>query len=153
MKTIEKRILVLHGPNLNMLGKREPEVYGALTLEQLNAELAAQAAKLGVAVECRQTNHEGVLVDMIQAADGACDCIIINPAAFTHYSIAVRDALAAISTPASEVHLSNIYRREEFRHHSVTAPVTVGQIAGFGSQGYILALYAAVDIIMRGGKK
>ena len=153
MKTIEKRILVLHGPNLNMLGKREPEVYGALTLEQLNAELAAQAAKLGVAVECRQTNHEGVLVDMIQAADGACDCIIINPAAFTHYSIAVSDALAAISTPAIEVHLSNIYRREEFRHHSVTAPVTVGQIAGFGSQGYILALYAAVDIIMRGGKK
>lgn len=153
MKTIEKRILVLHGPNLNMLGKREPEVYGALTLEQLNAELAAQAAKLGVAVECRQTNHEGVLVDMIQAADGAFDCIIINPAAFTHYSIAVRDALAAISTPAIEVHLSNIYRREEFRHHSVTAPVTVGQIAGFGSRGYILALYAAVDIIMRGGKK
>ena len=153
MKTIEKRILVLHGPNLNMLGKREPEVYGALTLEQLNAELAAQATKLGVAVECRQTNHEGVLVDMIQAADGACDCIIINPAAFTHYSIAVRDALAAISTPAIEVHLSNIYRREESRHHSVTAPVTVGQIAGFGSQGYILALYAAVDIIMRGGKK
>ena len=153
MKTIEKRILVLHGPNLNMLGKREPEVYGALTLEQLNAELAAQAAKLGVAVECRQTNHEGVLVDMIQAADGACDCIIINPAAFTHYSIAVRDALAAISTPAIEVHLSNIYRREEFRHHSVTAPVTVGQIAGFGSQGYMLALYAAVDIIVRGGKK
>ena len=153
MKTIEKRILVLHGPNLNMLGKREPEVYGALTLEQLNAELAAQAAKLGVAVECRQTNHEGVLVDMIQAANGAYDCIIINPAAFTHYSIAVRDALAAISTPAIEVHLSNIYRREEFRHHSVTAPVTVGQIAGFGSQGYILALYAAVDIIMRGGKK
>lgn len=152
MKTIEKRILVLHGPNLNMLGKREPEVYGALTLEQLNAELAAQATKLGVAVECRQTNHEGVLVDMIQAADGAYDCIIINPAAFTHYSIAVRDALAAISTPAIEVHLSNIYRREEFRHHSVTAPVTVGQIAGFGSQGYILALYAAVDIIMRGGK-
>ncbi len=153
MKTIEKRILVLHGPNLNMLGKREPEVYGALTLEQLNAELAAQATKLGVAVECRQTNHEGVLVDMIQAADGAYDCIIINPAAFTHYSIAVRDALAAISTPAIEVHLSNIYRREEFRHHSVTAPVTVGQIAGFGSRGYILALYAAVDIIMRGGKK
>ena len=153
MKTIEKRILVLHGPNLNMLGKREPEVYGALTLEQLNAELAAQAAKLGVAVECRQTNHEGVLVDMIQAADGAFDCIIINPAAFTHYSIAVRDALAAISTRAIVVHLTIIYRREEFRHHSVTAPVTVGQIAGFGSQGYILALYAAVDIIMRGGKK
>ena len=151
MQTKEKRILVLHGPNLNMLGKREPEVYGAATLEQLNAELAAQAASLGVAVEFRQTNHEGVMVDMIQAADGAFDCIIINPAAFTHYSIAVRDALAAISTPAIEVHLSNIYRREEFRHHSVTAPVTVGQIAGFGPQGYILALHAALGIIGRGG--
>ncbi len=151
MQTKEKRILVLHGPNLNMLGKREPDVYGAATLEQLNAELAAQAASLGVAVEFRQTNHEGVMVDMIQAADGAFDCIIINPAAFTHYSIAVRDALAAISTPAIEVHLSNIYRREEFRHHSVTAPVTVGQIAGFGPQGYILALHAALGIIGRGG--
>ena len=151
MQTKEKRILVLHGPNLNMLGKREPDVYGAATLEQLNAELAAQAASLGVAVEFRQTNHEGVMVDMIQAADGAFDCIIINPAAFTHYSIAVRDALVAISTPAIEVHLSNIYRREEFRHHSVTAPVTVGQIAGFGPQGYILALHAALGIIGRGG--
>ena len=151
MQTKEKRILVLHGPNLNMLGKREPEVYGAATLEQLNAELAAQAASLAVVLEIRQTNHEGVMVDMIQAADGAFDCIIINPAAFTHYSIAVRDALAAISTPAIEVHLSNIYRREEFRHHSVTAPVTVGQIAGFGPQGYILALHAALGIIGRGG--
>ena len=151
MQTKEQRILVLHGPNLNMLGKREPEVYGAATLEQLNAELAAQAASLGIALEFRQTNHEGVMVDMIQAADGAFDCIIINPAAFTHYSIAVRDALAAISTPAIEVHLSNIYRREEFRHHSVTAPVTVGQIAGFGPQGYILALHAALGIIGRGG--
>ena len=151
MQTKEKRILVLHGPNLNMLGRREPDVYGAATLEQLNAELAAQAASLGVAVEFRQTNHEGVMVDMIQAADGAFDCIIINPAAFTHYSIAVRDALVAISTPAIEVHLSNIYRREEFRHHSVTAPVTVGQIAGFGPQGYILALHAALGIIGRGG--
>ena len=134
-----------------MLGKREPEVYGAATLEQLNAELAAQAASLAVVLEIRQTNHEGVMVDMIQAADGAFDCIIINPAAFTHYSISVRDALAAISTPAIEVHLSNIYRREEFRHHSVTAPVTVGQIAGFGPQGYILALHAALGIIGRGG--
>ena len=146
-----KKILVIHGPNLNMLGKREPEVYGAATLEQLHAELAAQAASLAVVLEIRQTNHEGVMVDMIQAADGAFDCIIINPAAFTHYSISVRDALAAISTPAIEVHLSNIYRREEFRHHSVTAPVTVGQIAGFGPQGYILALHAALGIIGRGG--
>lgn len=148
-----KKILVIHGPNLNMLGKREPEVYGTLTLDQLNADIAAKADELGVVVECIQTNHEGVMVDTIQAAAGRFDCIIINPAAFTHYSVAVRDALAAIAVPAIEVHLSNIYRREEFRHHSVTAPVTVGQIAGFGAQGYRLALYAAVDLIERGGKK
>ena len=148
-----KKILVIHGPNLNMLGKREPEVYGTLTLEQLNADITAKADELGVVVECIQTNHEGVMVDTIQAAAGRFDCIIINPAAFTHYSVAVRDALAAIAVPAIEVHLSNIYRREEFRHHSVTAPVTVGQIAGFGAQGYRLALYAAVDLIERGGKK
>ena len=146
-------VLVLNGPNLGRLGTREPEIYGYDTLADIEANVRVHAKALGLSIEFRQTNHEGVLVDMIQAADGACDCIIINPAAFTHYSIAVRDALAAISTPAIEVHLSNIYRREEFRHHSVTAPVTVGQIAGFGSQGYILALYAAVDIIMRGGKK
>lgn len=153
MQTGGKKILVLHGPNLNMLGKREPEVYGALTLEQLNADLNAKAATLGLVVECRQTNHEGIMVDTIQAAEGVYDCIIINPAAFTHYSIAVRDALAAISTPAIEVHLSNIYRREEFRHHSVTAPVTVGQIAGFGAQGYTLALYAALELMEHGGKR
>ena len=148
-----KKILVIHGPNLNMLGKREPEVYGTLTLDQLNADITAKADELGAVVECIQTNHEGVMVDTIQAAAGRFDCIIINPAAFTHYSVAVRDALAAIAVPAIEVHLSNIYRREEFRHHSVTAPVTVGQIAGFGAQGYRLALYAAVDLIERGGKK
>lgn len=153
MQASEKRILVLHGPNLNMLGKREPDVYGVLTLEQINAELVARAASLGVSIECRQTNHEGVMVDSIQMAEGNFDCIIINPAAFTHYSIAVRDALASVSTPAIEVHLSNIYRREAFRHISVTAPVTVGQISGFGSQGYILALFAALDIIAHGGKK
>ena len=148
-----KKILVIHGPNLNMLGKREPEVYGTLTLDQLNADITAKADELGAVVECIQTNHEGVMVDTIQAAAGRFDCIIINPAAFTHYSVAVRDALAAIAVPAIEVHLSNIYRREEFRHHSVTAPVTVGQIAGFGAQGYRLALYAAMDLIECGGKK
>ena len=153
MKANEKKILVIHGPNLNMLGKREPEIYGTLTLEQLNADITAKADELGAVVECIQTNHEGVMVDTIQAAAGRFDCIIINPAAFTHYSVAVRDALAAIAVPAIEVHLSNIYRREEFRHHSVTAPVTVGQIAGFGAQGYRLALYAAVYLIERGGKK
>ena len=153
MKANEKKILVIHGPNLNMLGKREPEIYGTLTLEQLNAVIAAKAGELGVFVECVQTNHEGVMVDAIQAAAGHFDCIIINPAAFTHYSVAVRDALASIDVPAVEVHLSNIYRREEFRQHSVTAPITIGQIAGFGAQGYVLALYAAVDLIERGGRK
>ena len=153
MKANSKNILVIHGPHWHMLGKREPEFYGKLTLEQLNAAIVAKAGELGAIVDCVQTNHEGVMVDAIQAAAGRFDCIIINPAAFTHYSIAVRDALAAIDVPAIEVHLSNIYRREEFRQHSVTAPITVGQIAGFGAQGYVLALYAAVDLIERGGKK
>ena len=141
------KILVLHGPNMNLLGQREPAVYGRLTLEQLNARLQAKAAELGASVECVQTNHEGVMVDTIQAAEGQYDFIVINPAAFTHYSVAVRDALAAISVPAIEVHLSNIYQREEFRHHSVTAAVTVGQIAGLGAQGYLLALEAACGIL------
>ena len=141
------KILVLHGPNLNLLGQREPAVYGRLTLEQLNARLQAKAAELGASVECVQTNHEGLMVDTIQAAEGRYDFIVINPAAFTHYSVAVRDALAAVSVPAIEVHLSNIYQREEFRHHSVTAAVTVGQIAGLGAQGYLLALEAACGIL------
>ena len=141
------KILVLHGPNVNLLGQREPAVYGRLTLEQLNARLQAKAAELGASVECVQTNHEGLMVDTIQAAEGRYDFIVINPAAFTHYSVAVRDALAAISVPAIEVHLSNIYQREEFRHHSVTAAVTVGQIAGLGAQGYLLALEAACGIL------
>lgn len=141
------KILVLHGPNLNLLGQREPAVYGRLTLTELNSRLQAKAVELGVSVECVQTNHEGVMVDTIQAAAGRYDFIVINPAAFTHYSVAVRDALAAISVPAIEVHLSNIYQREEFRHHSVTAAVTVGQIAGLGAQGYLLALEAACGIL------
>ena len=143
----QKRILVLHGPNLNLLGRREPEVYGKLTLPELNALLQAKAMELGVTLECVQTNHEGVMVDTIQAAEGRFDFILINPAAFTHYSVAVRDALAAVSVPAIEVHLSNIYRREEFRHHSVTAAVAVGQIAGLGAQGYLLALQAACGLL------
>ena len=146
MATIGK-ILVLHGPNLNLLGRREPEVYGKLTLPDVNAMLTAKAAELDLEIEFMQTNHEGVLVDAIQSAEGCYDCIIINPAAFTHYSVAVRDALASISVPAIEVHLSNIYNREEFRHRSVTAPVTVGQIAGFGAQSYVLALQAARTIV------
>ena len=138
---------MLHGPNLNLLGRREPEVYGKLTLPDVNAMLTAKAAELDLEIEFVQTNHEGVLVDAIQSAEGCYGCIIINPAALTHYSVAVRDALAGISVPAIEVHLSNIYNREEFRHHSVTAPVTVGQIAGFGAQSYVLALQAARTIV------
>ena len=147
------KILVLHGPNLNLLGRREPEVYGKLTLPDVNAMLTAKAAELDLEIEFVQTNHEGVLVDAIQSAEGCYGCIIINPAALTHYSVAVRDALAGISVPAIEVHLSNIYNREEFRHHSVTAPVTVGQIAGFGAQSYVLALQAARTIVENRSKK
>lgn len=147
MMAIIGKILVLHGPNLNLLGRREPEVYGKLTLPDVNAMLTAKAAELDLEIEFVQTNHEGVLVDAIQSAEGCYGCIIINPAALTHYSVAVRDALAGISVPAIEVHLSNIYNREEFRHHSVTAPVTVGQIAGFGAQSYVLALQAARTIV------
>lgn len=148
-----KKVLVLHGPNLNLLGRREPTVYGKLTLPELNAMLTAKAVELELEIDFMQTNHEGVMVDAIQSAEGCYDCIIINPAAFTHYSVAVRDALAGISVPAIEVHLSNIYSREEFRHHSVTAPVTVGQIAGFGAQGYVLALQAAGSIMENRGAK
>ena len=147
------KVVVVNGPNLGRLGVRQPDVYGKQDLETLRKLCTEWGHELGLDVEVRQSDDEAEMIHwMHQAADEKTP-IVMNPAAFTHYSIAVRDALAAISTPAIEVHLSNIYRREEFRHHSVTAPVTVGQIAGFGSQGYILALYAAVDIIVRGGKK
>lgn len=147
MKAVKERVLVLHGPNLNLLGKREPEIYGATTLENINDMLNARAAALGLEVVIIQTNYEGKLVDAIQQAQDNYACIIINPAAFTHYSIAVRDALSAVRVPAIEVHLSNIYRREEFRHHSVIAPIAIGQIAGFGANSYILALEAASYLI------
>lgn len=147
MKAVKERVLVLHGPNLNLLGKREPEIYGATTLENINDMLNARAAALGLEVVIIQTNYEGKLVDAIQQAQDNYACIIINPAAFTHYSIAVRDALAAVRVPAIEVHLSNIYRREEFRHHSVIAPIAIGQIAGFGVNSYLLALEAASYLI------
>jgi 3-dehydroquinate dehydratase II len=147
MKAVKERVLVLHGPNLNLLGKREPEIYGATTLENINDMLNVRAAALGLEVVIIQTNYEGKLVDAIQQAQDNYACIIINPAAFTHYSIAVRDALAAVRVPAIEVHLSNIYRREEFRHHSVIAPIAIGQIAGFGANSYLLALEAASYLI------
>ncbi|HWR44916.1 type II 3-dehydroquinate dehydratase [Sporomusa sp.] len=141
------KVLVIHGPNLNLLGKREPEIYGATTLDDINTLLNERASQLGLELSIVQTNHEGVMVDTIQQAQDNFACIIINPAAFTHYSIAVRDALAAVNVPAIEVHLSNIYRREEFRHHSVISPIAVGQIAGFGANGYLLALEAASCLI------
>lgn len=135
-------IMVLHGPNLNLLGTREPEVYGDTTLADIDAALAAEAETLGVVVRTRQSNIEGELVSAVQEAAGWADAIIINPAAYTHTSIALRDAIAAAGIPTIEVHLSNVYAREPFRHHSYIAPVAMGQISGFGAAGYTLALRA-----------
>jgi 3-dehydroquinate dehydratase-2 len=143
-------ILVLHGPNLNLLGQREPAVYGTATLGEVDAAIAAHAASRGVRVECRQSNHEGVLVDAIQgAAAQGFAAIVINPAAFTHYSYAIRDAIAAVALPVVEVHLSNIHGREPFRHRSVTAGACRGQIAGFGVHSYALGLDAALASLTR----
>jgi 3-dehydroquinate dehydratase-2 len=138
-------ILVINGPNLNLLGSRETEIYGTETLNGINSALVLLAESLGTALSFTQSNSEGAIVDLIQEAAGKFDGIIINPAAFTHTSVAIRDALAATGLPAVEVHLSNIYRREKFRHKSYIAPVAIGQIAGFGSVGYQLALRAIVD--------
>ncbi|MBO7610739.1 MAG: type II 3-dehydroquinate dehydratase [Elusimicrobia bacterium] len=135
-----KKILVINGPNLNLLGTREPEIYGKTTLKDIENKIKNRAEQLKVEVECFQSNHEGEIVDKICGAKGNFDAIIINPAAYTHTSVAIRDAFAAVDIPAIEVHISNVYSREEFRHNSLIAPVVVGQIAGLGIQGYILAL-------------
>ncbi|MDT8901054.1 type II 3-dehydroquinate dehydratase [Anaeroselena agilis] len=142
MNNVRPRVLVIHGPNLNLLGRREPNVYGSLSLDEIDRRLREKAGALGLDLEIVQTNHEGVMVETIQKAMQGYAGIVINPAAFTHYSIAVRDALAAVSVPSVEVHLSNIYTREEFRRHSVVAPVVDGQISGLGPLGYLLALEA-----------
>lgn len=141
------KILVIHGPNLNLLGVREPDVYGQVTLKQINTELGRLAKEHRVSLKVYQSNHEGDLVDCIGGAkDKGIDVIIINPAAYTHTSVAIRDAVAACAIPVVEVHLSNIYGREEFRHTSLIAPVAKGQISGFGAQSYYLALLAAVEM-------
>ncbi|WP_460595682.1 type II 3-dehydroquinate dehydratase [Geomonas sp. Red276] len=141
---MKKRVLVLHGPNLNLLGVREPGIYGSTTLEEINRSLAVLAAEFGVEIRTLQSNSEGALVDAIQGAMDDCQGILINPAAYTHTSVALRDAIAATGLPAVEVHLSNIHSREAFRQHSYIAPVAVGQISGFGPDSYLLGLRALI---------
>ncbi len=142
-----KSILVLHGPNLNLLGQREPGIYGAVTLEQINRLLTEEGQKLQALVSTVQSNHEGVLVDSIHAARKEHQGILINAGAYTHTSVAIRDAIAAVSIPTVEVHLSNIYQREAFRHHSYIAAVAIGQISGFGAESYRLGLQALVHYL------
>ncbi len=139
------KILVLHGPNLNLLGAREPDIYGRVTMDEIDKELAARSKRLGVELRCLQSNHEGVLIDAIHEAMGWADGILINPGAFTHTSLALRDAVASTGIPTVEVHLSNIYAREEFRRRSVIAGVCLGQISGFGANSYYLGLAAIVE--------
>ena len=141
------KFLVLHGPNLNMLGSREPGIYGSQTLENINSSLVELSKALGVDLCFCQSNSEGVLIDAIQGAAADCQGILINPAAYTHTSIAIRDAVSAVGLPCVEVHLSNIHCREEFRHTSFIAPVAVGQICGFGSDSYLLGLRALFNYV------
>jgi 3-dehydroquinate dehydratase-2 len=147
------KILVIHGPNLNLLGKREPEIYGTFTLSDINNRLSTLAAELGVEVSFFQSNHEGELVQKIQDAMGVYQAIVINPGAYTHTSVALRDAISSTAIPTVETHISNIYRREDFRKHSYISGVAVGQIAGFGPDSYLLALRAAASLVKAGAKK
>ena len=140
------KILFLNGPNLNLLGQREPEVYGRTTLSDIEASVRGRAVNLGVEIEFRQSNQEGELVAWIQQAKGKFDVIVLNAAAYTHTSIALRDAIAAVGVPTIEIHLSNVHAREEFRHVSMIAGVCVGQISGFGAHSYILALEASLNV-------
>ncbi len=141
------KILILHGPNLNLLGKREPEIYGKLTLAQINSSLNQLARELNIQLETVQSNHEGELVDTIQKAqEQDVKAIVINPAAYTHSSIALRDVISAVGIPTVEIHLSNIHQREDFRRRSFIAPVAAGQISGFGAESYLLGLRAAVTL-------
>ena len=139
------KVLVIHGPNLNLLGKREPEVYGTTTLSEIDSGMAALASELGMELDAVQLNGEGEIVQRIQTGD--FDVLVINPAAYTHTSVAIRDAIAAVAKPAIEVHLSNIYKREEFRRKSYVSGVAAGQVSGFGPESYLLALRAAAGIL------
>lgn len=143
----QPRVLVIHGPNLNLLGKREPDVYGSDTLDDINGRLLQKAGELGLALDTFQSNHEGEIVEKIQSAMSLFQGVIINPAAFTHTSVAIHDALRLLSIPVVEVHLTNIYKREPFRHKSLIAPAVTGQISGLGPFGYLLALDALHEII------
>lgn len=142
-------VLVIHGPNLNLLGEREPAIYGRTRLEEIDRRMRELGAELGVTVESFQSNNEGALIDRIQQARARADAVVINPAALTHTSIAIRDALAALEMPVIEVHLSNVYRREPFRHHSTVADIVHGRIMGFGVDSYLLALRAAKGLLDR----
>ena len=141
------KILIMHGPNLNLLGEREPGIYGSDTFDSINAEIAAKAKTLGFECEVYQSNCEGELIDRLQAARLDCKGVVLNAGAYTHYSYALRDCIASLKIPVVEVHMSNIHSREEFRHRSVIAPVCVGQIAGFGKNSYLLGVQALADII------
>ncbi len=142
-----KKILVIHGPNLNLLGGREMAIYGRGTIQEINQTLQREARGKKVGLKIVQSNHEGKIVDLIGRARKQFDGILINPAAYTHTSVAIRDALLAAALPAVEVHLSNIYQREEFRRHSLTAPACIGQVAGFGKESYILGLYGLIHAL------
>ncbi len=142
-----KKILVIHGPNLNLLGQREPDVYGKVTIKDINDDLKKMAKARKVKLEIVQSNHEGEIVELIGRSSGRFGAILINPAAYTHTSVAIRDAISSVKVPAVEVHLSNIYAREEFRHRSLISPVAKGQICGFGKMSYLLGLEAAIGLI------
>ena len=145
--SFRKKILIIHGPNLNMLGLREPDIYGHQSLDEINDQLQEKGRGHGIDVETFQSNHEGEIVEKIQQAMGKCHGIIINPAAYTHTSVAIRDALAMLDIPVIEIHLSNIQKRESFRHHSMIADIAVARIAGFGAHGYLLALEGLAKMI------